>query len=95
MSPKAAGQNQPTKYAMNKSTKTMLACAALAGLYSGSFALRAYATVHPGTKIVKDDSSKHDCKGQNACKGQGGCSAGDNGCKGKNSCKGHGGCKSG
>jgi hypothetical protein len=79
---------------MNKSTKTMLACAALAGLYSGSFAVRAHAAVNPGTSIVKDDSSKHDCKGQNACKGQGGCSAGDNGCKGKNSCKGHGGCKS-
>ncbi len=80
---------------MNKSTKTMLACAALAGLYSGSFAVRALATVKPGTVITKDDSSKHDCKGQNACKGQGGCSAGDNGCKGKNTCKGHGGCKSG
>ncbi|HZP60979.1 MAG TPA: hypothetical protein VFB27_11710 [Opitutaceae bacterium] len=92
---------------MNKSTKTMLACAALAGLYSGSFALQAHASVKPGTAIVKDDSGKsscngksgcsgkHDCKGQNSCKGQGGCSSGDNGCKGKNSCKGHGGCKSG
>ncbi len=51
------------------------------------------ASVNPGTAIVKDDSSKSSCKGQNACKGQGNCSSGDNGCKGKNSCKGHGGCK--
>jgi len=80
---------------MNKSTKTILACAAVAGLYSGAFALKAHASVNPGSAIVKDDSSTHSCKGQNACKGQGGCSAGDNGCKGKNSCKGHGGCKSG
>jgi hypothetical protein len=83
---------------MNKSTKTILACAAVAGLYSGAFALKTHASVNPGTTIVKEDSGStqpNSCKGQNACKGQGNCSAGDNGCKGKNSCKGHGGCKSG
>jgi hypothetical protein len=94
MSP-VADQTKPTRYVMNKSTKMILACAAVAGLYSGAFALKAHASVNPGTAIVKDDSSKSSCKGQNACKGQGNCSAGDNGCKGKNSCKGHGGCKSG
>ena len=78
---------------MNKSTKMILACAAVAGLYSGTLALKAHASVNPGSAIVKDDSSKASCKGQNACKGQGGCSSSDNGCKGKNSCKGHGGCK--
>jgi hypothetical protein len=67
----------------------------VAGLYSGALALKAHASVNPGTAIVKDENSKHECKGQNACKGQGNCSAGDNGCKGKNTCKGHGGCKSG
>jgi hypothetical protein len=92
MSP-GAGQPEPTRYVMNKSTKMILACAAVAGLYSGALALKAHASVNPGSAIVKDDSSKSSCKGQNACKGQGNCSAGDNGCKGKNSCKGHGGCK--
>ncbi|HSY53044.1 MAG TPA: hypothetical protein VK785_01285 [Opitutaceae bacterium] len=90
---------------MNKSTKMILACAAVAGLYSGALALKAHGAVNHGSSIVKDTvgkascnskdgcSSKSSCKGQNACKGQGNCSAGDNGCKGKNSCKGHGGCK--
>ena len=88
-----ADQTKPTRYIMNKSTKMILACAAVAGLYSGTFALNAHASVNPGTSIVKDDSQPASCKGQNACKGQGNCSSGDNGCKGKNSCKGHGGCK--
>jgi hypothetical protein len=85
---------QPQKY-MNKSTKMMIACAAMAGLYTGALAVKASAsTAKAGTAIVKsDEKSKHDCKGKNDCKGQGGCKAGsDNGCKGKNSCKGKGGC---
>jgi len=76
----------------------MIACAAMAGLYSGALAVRASAsTAYAGKAIVSDDkdhkdSSKHDCKGKNDCKGKGGCSSGNNGCKGKNDCKGKGGC---
>jgi len=78
---------------MTKTTRSILT-AALAGLYAGSFAVRAHAAAtRHGQSILRDDSgSKHACKGQNSCKGQGGCSSGDNGCKGKNSCKGKGGC---
>jgi hypothetical protein len=82
---------------MNKSTRAMLAAAAIAGLYSGALALRASANVvNAGTATIHDDDKgkSHDCKGKNDCKGKGGCSAGDNGCKGKNSCKGKGGCAS-
>jgi len=79
---------------MTKTTRSILTAAALAGLYAGSFAVRAHAAAtRHGQSILRDDSgSKHACKGQNSCKGQGGCSSGDNGCKGKNSCKGKGGC---
>jgi hypothetical protein len=82
-----------------KSSKAVIAGAAVAGLFAGSIAVRAYAASVPsaaGTAIhnlVDSDAGKHACKGQNDCKGQGGCKTGDNGCKGKNSCKGKGGCK--
>jgi hypothetical protein len=86
---------------MKRSTKALVAGAALAGLMTGAVA-RTYAsqTTSPrGTTLSSwgqmDDSGdkgKHDCKGKNSCKGGGGCQAGDNGCKGKNSCKGKGGC---
>ncbi len=87
-----------------KSTKLMIATAAMGGLLAGA-AMNVSAststqsqrsTVQPqlGSKAPANALDKHDCKGMNACKGQGGCSAGDNGCKGKNSCKGKGGCKS-
>lgn len=78
----------------------MIACAALAGLYTGAIMSANAATSAPsrdsGTKIatstMSDQKDTHSCKGQNTCKGQGGCKSGDNGCKGKNSCKGKGGC---
>jgi hypothetical protein len=87
---------------MKRSTKALVAGAALAGLMTGAVA-RVYAsqtTSSPkGTTLSSmgqladtDDKGKHDCKGKNSCKGGGGCQAGDNGCKGKNSCKGKGGC---
>lgn len=84
----------PKTVTMNKSTKMIVACAAMAGLYTGALALQAGAAVNAGTAIVKSDekSKQHDCKGKNDCKGQGGCGGSDNGCKGKNSCKGKGGC---
>lgn len=77
---------------MTKSTKTLLACAALAGLYAGGISTRVFAA-EAGTKTAAPaDKGQHSCKGQNSCKGEGGCKSGDNGCKGKNSCGGKGGC---
>ncbi len=84
---------------MTKTSRAMIAGAALTGLLTGSFPLSAYAAstnskvgVSPQS-VADDQKGKHGCKGQNECKGQGGCKASDNGCKGKNSCKGKGGCK--
>ena len=77
----------------------MIVGAAMAGLLTGSLAVRTYAAsasskVGVSMQTVADEQKgKHACKGQNECKGQGGCKTGDNGCKGKNSCKGKGGCK--
>lgn len=82
---------------MNKTTRLMITAAALAGLYTGSLATRAFAATDQkaGTAdTAKQDPNKHECKGKNACKGHGGCASSDNGCKGKNSCKGKGGCNS-
>jgi len=71
---------------MNKSTRFIVTAAALAGLYAGSMAARAYADGAAGSGDQSGkDAGKHDCKGQNSCKGTGGC-------KGQNSCKGKGGC---
>jgi hypothetical protein len=79
---------------MNKSTRLLITSAAIAGLYAGSIASKAFAAdAKAGTEEkAKADKAKHDCKGKNDCKGQGGCGASDKGCKGKNSCKGKGGC---
>jgi hypothetical protein len=85
-------------YYMIKPSKAVIAGAAVAGLLTGSFAVRAYAAStsgHAGVSLqtmADAEKGKHGCKGQNECKGQGGCKTGDNGCKGKNSCKGKGGC---
>jgi hypothetical protein len=97
MVPLHYGLCQDTKIesAMNKSTRLMITAAAVAGLYAGSAATRAYAAGVAGSSnaMLKDGTAgTHACKGQNDCKGQGGCKAGDNGCKGQNSCKGKGGC---
>lgn len=84
---------------MIKPSRAAIAGAAMAGLLTGSAAVRAYAasvTAPPGITLhtLADDQTagKHSCQGKNACKGQGGCKTSDNGCKGKNSCKGKGGC---
>jgi hypothetical protein len=92
---------------MTKTTKTLLAGAAFAGLFAGTGAAVKASTQLPSLKNSfnaqdqdqgtdkKDDNKvkeKHACKGQNSCKGKGGCKASDNGCKGKNTCKGKGGC---
>jgi hypothetical protein len=83
---------------MIKPSKAVIAGAAVAGLLTGSFAVRAYAAStsdHPGVSLqtmADAEKGKHACKGKNECKGQGGCKTSDAGCKGKNSCKGKGGC---
>jgi|SRR5580704_2115731 hypothetical protein len=84
--------------ASHKPSKAMIAGAAVAGLLTGSFAVRAYtasASGHAGVSIqtmADAEKGKHACKGQNECKGQGGCKTSDAMCKAKNSCKGKGGC---
>jgi hypothetical protein len=78
-----------------KTSKAIIASAAVAGLLTGSAAVRANAAItssHPGVSLQtmaeeKQPLPKHACKGQNECKGQGG---GEN--WGKNECKGKGGC---
>jgi hypothetical protein len=78
-----------------KPSKAIIAGAAVAGLLTGSAAVRANAAStpsHPGVSLQtmaegKKPLPKHACKGQNDCKGQGG---GKN--WGKNDCKGKGGC---
>ena len=78
-----------------KPSKAVIASAAVAGLLTGSLAVRAYAAStsgHAGVSLhtmadAEKALPKHACKGQNDCKGQGG---------GKNpgtiACKGQGGC---
>ena len=65
---------------MNKSTRLLITAAAVAGLYAGSMASRAFAADDkagtPDSK-AKADTGKHDCKGKNSCKGKGGCGAMD------------------
>jgi hypothetical protein len=81
---------------MNKSTRTIIAAAAIAGLYMGALAVKASASVAGAGKVVAthgDDKSKDSCKGKDGCKGKDSCKAHD--CKGKNDCKGKGGCNSG
>jgi hypothetical protein len=82
-----------------KPSKAVIAGAAVAGLLTGSFAVRAYAASTSGSTSGQAGVSlhtmadaekplpKHACKGQNDCKGQGGGKH-----PGKNSCKGKGGC---
>ena len=73
-----------------KPSKAVIAGAAVAGLLSGSLAVRAYAastSSHPGVSLqtmadTQQPLPKHACKGQNDCKGQGGGKH-----PGKNSCK--------
>lgn len=81
---------------MKKSTRLLITAAAIAGLYAGTAATRAFADDTAGKSDSSKDGTKaagqHDCKGKNSCAGQGGCKTSDNGCKAKNSCAGKGGC---
>ncbi len=81
---------------MNKSTRTIIAAAAIAGLYMGALAVKASASVAGAGQTVTtlgDEKSKDSCKGKEGGMGQGEMKAHD--CKGQNECKGQGGCKSG
>ncbi len=83
---------------MKKTTRTLIATAAITGLLSGLAVNQGYARddskspapgkVAPAKKAPKVQS----CSGQNDCKGLGGCKTDDHSCKFKNSCKGKGGC---
>ncbi len=83
---------------MNKTQRTVLVAAAMAGIVTGSMLTSGCAKStdtsvnSPGANAPAADTGKHDCQGKNSCKGQGGCKGSDNGCKGKNSCTGKGGC---
>ncbi len=78
-----------------KPSKAVLASAAVAGLLTGSLAVRtsaASASSQAGVSLhsmadAQKALPKHACKGQNDCKGQGG---GPH--PGQNACKGQGGC---
>jgi hypothetical protein len=79
-----------------KPSKAVIAGAAVAGLLTGSLAVRTYAASTPShagvslqtmAEAEKSPLPKHACKGQNDCKGQGGGKH-----PGQNSCKGKGGC---
>jgi len=69
-----------------------MAGAAVAGLLTGSFAVRADAASVSGVagsclhNLVDLEKGQHACKGQNDCKGQGGCKTAESSCKGKNGC---------
>ena len=81
-----------------KPSKAVIAGAAVAGLLTGSFAVRAHAAStpgHPGVSLqtmADAEKAKHACQGKNDCKGQGGCKTAEGG-PGQNSCKGKGGCR--
>ena len=80
-------------------TRTLLAGAAIAGIFAGGMITAQAAqvtsdnsTISAGVLADKEKGETHDCAGKNSCKGKGGCKSGDAGCAGKNSCKGKGGC---
>ena len=82
---------------MIKPSKAVIAGAAIAGLMTGSLAVRSYAASvqgkagTPAQTLDDAQKGKHSCKGKNECKGQGGCKTTEGG-PGQNSCKGKGGC---
>ena len=87
---------------MKVSKSSLVAAAAMTGLFSGAVARMnaepagggggQKSTKNTKSKGTKAKVDKHSCAGKNSCKGLGGCKTSDNGCKAKNSCKGKGGC---
>ena len=77
---------------MKKTTKTMIAGAAVAGLFSGAFAGQAHAfTVTSGTSASKAATT---LSAGTLAVSLADADSGKHDCKGKNDCKGQGGCKS-
>jgi hypothetical protein len=82
---------------MKRSTRTLIAAAAVTGLLGGAEVNRAYSAdkdAAPGKAAPAAKSPKlQSCAGQNDCKGIGGCKTKEHDCKFKNDCKGKGGCE--
>jgi len=79
---------------MKKTTKMMMAGAAITGLFAGAFVSQAHAALGSSTR----SSSGNGATAINAGSMLGTLAdsdAGKHGCKGQNTCKGQGGCKSG
>ena len=80
---------------MTKTTKAIIASAAIAGLISGA-ASHVFAGNNgsaAGVQAFGMEKMADGCSGKDGCKGHDAAEKHD--CKGKNSCKGKGGCKSG
>ena len=80
---------------MNKSYKTIITAAAIAGLYMGALAAKSYGA-EAGTAAPAGEKAKDSCKGKDGCKGKDAKDSckGHNDCKtAANACKGHGECK--
>jgi len=81
-----------------------MAGAAMAGLFTGSFAIQARAAQVAGSpaqfagliagNTIHQLADKNACSGKDGCGGKSSCK-GKHDCTGKNSCKGQGGCKGG
>ena len=73
----------------------MITGAAMAGLFTGSLAVRAHAAsvsgIDAGKAVHQMDNAKASCGGKDGCKAN--ACKGKHDCKGKNMCKGLGGCK--
>jgi hypothetical protein len=86
---------------MNKSTRTILMAAAVAGLYAGALTLKASAAEAGKTAPAAGEKAKESCKGKDGCKAKESCKGkdtcksadGKDTCKAKESCKGKDGCK--
>ncbi len=52
---------------MNKSTRLIITAAAIAGLYAGSFAVKANAA-DSGSTAPAGEKAKESCKGKDGCK---------------------------
>ncbi|HYB98739.1 MAG TPA: hypothetical protein VEC57_06340 [Candidatus Limnocylindrales bacterium] len=70
---------------MNKTMRTSLMAAAVAGLF-----LSGTAMAEEAAKAADKATAKVKCHGVNACKGTGGCGGAGHACAGKNACKGQG-----
>ena len=60
-----------------RSAKTLLACAALAGIVSGGYVTKVSAAEKKHAAEKAEKEGDHSCKGKNSCKGKGGCAVKD------------------